>query len=111
MPFFSNQTDVDNFDSMLSKVYEEITPFWFVLDEEDMYGPKNIGVSSYSLRSAADIVDSKVHLLKTLKIPDHVVRVIPEIDIDCLDQHRVLPGIGDPKRCGIWWPNPGLSQA
>jgi hypothetical protein len=57
MPFHLTKSEADEAVGFLSRVYEEITPFWFVLDLNDEYGPNNIGVSARSTKGAFDEVD------------------------------------------------------
>jgi hypothetical protein len=107
MPFFSNIQDMENW----AKRFERVTPFWFILDRGEPYGPHNLGVSSYSILLACEVLDRHADVLRsfTARILDGQGLLVPtcvaDIDLSLLDTIRVRPHIGRPYVEGVWWPN------
>jgi hypothetical protein len=104
MAFFGRIEEYREWEALVDQRYDRITPFWFVLDAHDRYGPNNIGVSAFSMREAVDIIDAHAEILRGLLRSDGRAEVIPEIDLDLLDDTLVRPYIRDTHREGIWWP-------
>lgn len=59
------------------------------------------GVTAFSYEDALDLLQDKVFTEKP--IPP-VSSVIEDVDVSTLDADHVRPNMGNPLKCGIWFP-------
>jgi hypothetical protein len=71
---------------------------WFETDAS--YG---IGITAYSKEDAMELLAKDQQLAK-----EKVLQIIENVDIRTLDQGHVIPNMGPPNFCGIWYPNISL---
>jgi hypothetical protein len=81
--------------------------YWFIVNLGMPYGPGNIGVSSYTVALARELIKNEWELIKGLGSRDEIDKwdYIEDIDVRLLDTNHVLPNMGIVIRQGIWWPN------
>ena len=83
--------------------------YWFVIYPEWRYGPLNAGVTAGSLAEAKELLlknftkISYAAPLERLKENDNI-EIIEDIDIQLLDQDRVIPKMGPVIFKGVWFP-------
>lgn len=82
--------------------------YWLVANPENRFGPKNLGVTAFSVLQAKSLIIEELRRLGWQQIPDEQINeaeIIENIDIQELDQLHVIPNIGIVTRQGVWFPN------
>lgn len=85
--------------------------YWIVFYPEDIYGPRNIGVTAFSETHARNLVKQQIKNIGWMEITAEMIdsaRIIPDIDIRLLDPGHVIPNMGAITFEGIWFPNLNL---
>lgn len=84
----------------------QLRRFWIITFPEDPLGPRNIGVTAFTIEEAKQIARNAIlnMNLSWIKI-DAQTKFIEDIDIRSLDQDHVIPNIGVVSFQGIWFPN------
>ncbi len=87
---------------------EIVIRYWLILDPDNRYGPKNIGVSGFSVPHARSLVKEAITRLGWIIISEENIdksEIIENIDVRKLDQNHVIPNMGVVSRLGVWFPN------
>jgi hypothetical protein len=82
--------------------------YWFIIDREDPFGSRNVGVSANSKTDAFTLIlesFTNFNTLERIANLDDSTEIIEDIDIRKLDQNHVIPNMGVISWRGVWWPN------
>jgi hypothetical protein len=81
--------------------------YWFILDIDQPYGTRNIGVTTFSEEDARTFAEQAIN---NFSWPDHYrlmltsAECMVDINVQLLDQDHVIPNIGAVTFRGVWWP-------
>ena len=79
-----------------------------MIDSDNKFGPKNLGVSAISTSHARSLIKDAVRNLGWTHISERDINgaeIIENIDVNKLDQSHVIPNMGVVARLGVWFPN------
>ena len=82
--------------------------YWIVIFPEDPYGPRNLGVTAFSIEQAKALVKVELKKLGWNHISEELIEeseIIEDIDIRLLDQNHVIPNMGVVTFKGVWFPS------
>ena len=82
--------------------------YWLVTYPTNWNGPKNFGVTAFSIDHAKFLVVDEIKRLGWTHLTENEIiqaESIENIDIRELDQNHVIPNIGVVSRQGVWYPN------
>jgi len=91
--------------------FMKLRRYWFIVFPSDRFGPKNFGVTAYSISEGKKLIIDSFKNLKLQQLTENLVdnmEVVEDIDIRLLDQGHVIPNMGVVTFEGVWFPNLNL---